>query len=64
MIKKTRKPLQLDEETHQRVKQLSRELSMVEKRDVSMREVVSRVIKGKDIPSRLKLGSKTRRVIR
>lgn len=57
-----RRALQLDNETHDRLKQLKRELSAIENRDLSMKEITKRVLGSDDIINRLRLGSTERRL--
>ncbi len=53
--------LKIDEETHRKLKQIKRELSVIEKQDISMGKIVKRILKGQDIEIRLKAGSILRR---
>jgi len=60
MTNKTR-PLRVDDETLKDLKKMSRKLSVLEERDVSMGKIVKRILKGDDIFERLRLGSLDRR---
>lgn len=55
------RPLKIDGDTLDKLKQLKRELSVLEKRDIAMGEIIQRMVKGDDIPERLRLGAIERR---
>ena len=54
--------LKIDKETHEKLKQLKRELSALENKDLSMAEITKRVMSSDEIIDRLRLGSKERRL--
>jgi hypothetical protein len=53
--------LRIDRETLERLKQTKRELSSLEKKDLAMGEIISRMMRSDDILERLKLGAMERR---
>lgn len=55
------KILKVGDMTHSKLRKLSRELSAIEQKDVSMGSLVDRMLSGEDIPERLKIGSQYRR---
>lgn len=59
---RNRRMLKIDEETHEMLKQLKRELSAIEKKDLSMSEITKRAFKSDDIQNRLRIGSHERRL--
>ena len=59
---RNRRPLQIDKDTHEKLKQLKRELSALENRDLSMKEITKRVLGNDEIMNRLRLGSAERRL--
>lgn len=59
---KSKRLIKISQETHEELKRLKRELSVLERKDISMAEIVGRTFKGEDIPKRLRLGSLERRM--
>ena len=59
---RSNRPLKIDQETHEMLKKLKREMSMIENKDLSMGEITKRALKSDEIVNRLILGSKQRRL--
>lgn len=54
---KLNKLIKIDSDTHKKLMTQKRELSVIENRNISAGEVIQRVLKGEDIPDRLRIGA-------
>lgn len=53
--------IRIDKNTNDRLKLFKRELGLIEKNDLAIGEIISRMVKGEDMLPRLKKGSIERR---